>query len=84
MDLPTARITGSSAIPDSPPPGVLRAIAGAGTAYDRLEASGRRLHFQLAPDTGELTVVVLDLEGTPVGTVPARRVLDLAAGAPLD
>jgi hypothetical protein len=84
MDLPTARNSASSALPDSPPPGVLRAIAAAGAAYDRLEASGRRLHFALAPDTGELTVVVLDLEGTPVGTVPAHRVLDLAAGAPLD
>jgi len=84
MDFQTAQRSIAPAVPDSPPAGVLRAIEAAGAAYDRLEASGRRLHFHLAPDSGELTVLVLDLEGAPVGTLPVRRVLDLAAGGSLD
>jgi hypothetical protein len=77
------RIT-RGAIPARPPAEVLDAIGAAFEAYDRLQASGRELHFDLDSETGKLTVQVLNAEGDVLGIVPARKVLDVAAGEPLD
>jgi FlaG protein len=74
----------SAAIPDSPPPEVLEAMAAAADAYDRLKTSGRQLHFETDPDTGRLTVQLLDPDGNVVTTLPPSKVLDLASGGTLD
>jgi hypothetical protein len=74
----------SAAIPESPPPEVLDAMAVAADAYDRLKTAGRRLHFEADPDTGRLTVQVLDPDGNVVTTLPPSKVLDLASGGALD
>jgi hypothetical protein len=71
-------------IPDCPPADLLDAINGAAEAYERLAASGRRLHFETDSDTGKLSIQVLDLEGRALGTIAARKVLDVVSGSPLD
>lgn len=70
-------------IPDAPPREVLEAVSAAAGAYDRLQAAGRRLHFDLHAATGRLTVEVLDREGNRLATVRPSAVLEIAAGAPL-
>jgi hypothetical protein len=77
------RIT-RNAVPACPPAEVLDAIGAAFEAYDRLQESGRGLHFDLDSETGQLTVQVLDADGDVLGTVPPSKVLDVAAGEPLD
>jgi hypothetical protein len=72
------------AVPARPPAEVLDAIGAAFEAYDRLQASGRELHFDLDSETGKLTVQLLDAEGEMLGILPAWKVLDIAAGEPLD
>lgn len=84
MRLRNRRFAPRHTIPPSPPPEVLEAIAAAAEAYDRLEASGRQLHFSADEETGQLTVQLLDLERNLIGTVPVASVLDLASGTPLD
>ena len=74
----------SDDIPASPPPEVLDAIADAHEAYERLEASGRHVHFDLNETSGRLAVELTDASGTPLRSLSARTVLELAAGAPLD
>ena len=71
-------------IPDCPPAELLDAIDAAADAYERLAASGRRLHFETDSDTGKLSIQVLDLDGKTLGTIAAREVLDLVSGSPLD
>ena len=71
-------------IPASPPPEVLDAIGRAHEAYERLEASGRHVHFDLDEVSGRLAMELTDASGTPLHRLSARMVLELAAGAPLD
>jgi hypothetical protein len=71
-------------IPASPPPEVLDAIARAHEAYERLEASGRHIHFDLNEVSGRLAIELTDASGTPLRSLSPRTVLELAAGAALD
>lgn len=73
----------SDDIPASPPPEVLDAIARAHEAYERLEESGRHVHFHLEQATRRLALELTDATGTPLRRLSPRAVLDLAAGAPL-
>jgi hypothetical protein len=74
----------SDDIPASPPPEVLEAIARAHEAYERLEAAGRHVHFDLDEVSGRLAVELTDASGTALRTLAPRTVLELAAGASLD
>jgi hypothetical protein len=80
---PAARVR-SDDIPASPPLEVLDAIAAAHAAYERLEQSGRHVHFDLDEVTGRLAVELTDTTGTRLRSLSARAVLEFAAGAPLD
>jgi hypothetical protein len=71
-------------IPTSPPREVLDAIARAHAAYERLEASGRHVRFDLNEVSGRLAIELTDASGTPLRSLSPRAVLDLAAGAALD
>jgi hypothetical protein len=73
----------SDDIPASPPPEVLDAIARAHEAYERLEASGRHVHFDLNEVSGRLAVELTDASGTPLRRLSPRDVLELAAGSAL-
>jgi hypothetical protein len=73
----------SDEIPASPPLEVLDAIARAHEACERLAASGRHVHFDLNEASGRLALELTDASGTPLRSLSARAVLDLAAGAPL-
>jgi hypothetical protein len=70
----------SGDIPASPPPEVLDAIAAAHAAYERLDAAGRHVHFDLDETTGRLLCELTDSEGTHLRSLSPRGVLDLAAG----
>ncbi|HEY1569384.1 MAG TPA: hypothetical protein VGF68_20310 [Solirubrobacteraceae bacterium] len=70
----------SDDIPASPPPEVLDAIARAHEAYERLEASGRHVRFDLNEATGRLAVELTDVSGTSLRRLSSRAVLELAAG----
>jgi hypothetical protein len=74
----------SDDIPASPPPEVLDAIARAHQAYERLEASGRHVHFDLNRASGRLAIELTDATGVPLRALSPRTVLELAAGATLD
>lgn len=76
-------VTGEGAersIPDE----VREAIAAAGQVAERLEAQGRRLHFALDAGSGGIVIEVQDLEGNVLGTIPPAKVMEIAAGAPLE
>jgi putative hemolysin len=70
-------------IPASPPEEVHDAIGVANQAYHNLQAQGSELRFKVNESTGKLTVEVHDTHGNLMFTVPASKVLDLAAGQPL-
>ena len=70
----------SNDMPASPPPEVLDAIARAHEAYERLEASGRHVRFDLNEASGRLAVELTDASGTPLRRLSPSAVLDLAAG----
>jgi hypothetical protein len=74
----------SDDVPASPPPEVLDAIARAHEAYERLEATGRHVHFDLDEASGRLALELTDASGTPLRNLSPRTVLELAAGATLD
>jgi hypothetical protein len=74
----------SDDIPASPPPEVLDAIARAHEAYERLEASGRHVHFNLNEASRRLALELSDASGTTLRSLSPRTVLELAAGATLD
>jgi hypothetical protein len=74
----------SDDIPASPPPEVLDAIARAHAACERLEASGRQVHFALDEATGRLALELTDAYGTRLRSLSPRAVLELATGATLD
>ncbi len=84
MSFPISSIAAGRAIPAAPPSEVLDAIGVAARAYDRLQASGRQVHFDLNGDAGKLTVQVQDLERNRLGTLSFAKLLDIASGAPLD
>jgi hypothetical protein len=69
----------SDDIPASPPPEVLEAIARAHEAYERLEAAGQHVHFNLNEVSGRLVCELTDASGTPLRRLSPRAVLDLAA-----
>jgi hypothetical protein len=75
---------GADEVPASPPPEVLDAIAEANEAYERLQASGRHVHFDLNEASGQLALQLTDASGTPLRSLSPRAVLELAAGGPLD
>ena len=56
----------------------------AADAYDKLQAGGRALSFQVDSGTGKLHIEVHDLRGQVLFTVPASKALDIAAGGSLD
>ncbi len=74
----------SDDIPASPPQEVLDAIARAHEAYERLEASGRHVHFDLNQVSGRLAIELTDASGTALRSLSPRTVLELAAGAAPD
>jgi hypothetical protein len=74
----------SGAVPDSPPPEVLDAIAAAGRAYQDLQAHGRELRFSTDDEHGGVSVEVTDLDGNALRTLSPSAALDAAAGAPVD
>jgi len=82
--LPRTGRTRSDDIPASPPPEVLDAIARAHEAYERLEASGRHVRFDLNQASGLLAMQLTDADGAALRSLSARNVLQLASGAPLD
>ena len=71
-------------IPSSPPPEVQDAMGVAAQAYDKLQASGRGLHFKVDDATGKLIVEVHDQHGKILFTVPASKALDVAGGGSLE
>lgn len=75
----TPSLTGDG-VPSGPPAEVLADIAVAWASCERLEAAGRRLHFDLRPADGRLTVELTDRHGAPLGPVSPGRVLAIAAG----
>jgi hypothetical protein len=74
----------SDAIPATPPPEVLDAIAAAHAASERLDAAGQQVRFDLDEATGRLQCELTGVEGTRLRSLSPRAVLDLAAGAPPD
>jgi hypothetical protein len=80
-----ARFTGSSgAVPASPPPEVLDAIAAAHAACERLDAAGRHVRFDLDEITGRLACELTDGEGARLRSLSPGEVLDLASGTTPD
>jgi hypothetical protein len=75
------------AAPADPPAEVLDAVQTAADAYDRLEASGLRVHFEFdassGSDSGNLTIQLLDAEGNLLDTLSPGELLEIATGAPL-
>jgi hypothetical protein len=82
--LPRTPRVGSDDIPASPPPEVLEAIARAHEAYERLEASGRHVRFDLNEVSGRLACELTDAAGSPLRRLSPHTVLELAAGTLLD
>jgi hypothetical protein len=74
----------SGDIPACPPPEVLDAIAAAHAAYERLDAAGRHVRFDLDEATSRLVCELTDGEGARLRSLSPRGVLDLAAGASPD
>jgi hypothetical protein len=70
----------SGDVPASPPPEVLDAIAAAHAAWERLDAAGRHVRFDLSETTGRLACELTDAEGMRLQSLSPRAVLDLAAG----
>ncbi|HEY2318449.1 MAG TPA: hypothetical protein VGH67_09135 [Solirubrobacteraceae bacterium] len=71
---------GPTDIPASPPPEVLDAIGAADAVYERLAASGRHVRLDLDAQTGRLVCELTDDEGTCLGRLSPRALLDLATG----
>jgi len=69
--------------PSQPPPEVMDQIASASAAYDRLTASGHRLHFDVDQSTGGVSIQLHGTQGNVLGTLSPSQVLDVAAGASL-
>jgi len=73
----------NDAIPSSPPQEVFAAMLTAAQAADRLEASGKALHFD-TDETSGLSVQLTGLDGTVLGAVSPSTVLSVASGGTLD
>lgn len=67
--------------PSMPPAEVMNQIASASAAYDRLTASGHRLHFDVDHTSGAVSIELHDTQGNVLGTLSPSQVLDVAAGA---
>jgi flagellar protein FlaG len=76
----SVRYTADGSLPDD----VRDAIIAAGQVAERLAADGRQLHFAHDPASGAVVIEVQDLDGNVLGTIPPTKVLELAAGAPLE
>ena len=74
----------SGEVPDGPPPEVLEAMNAAGRVLEQLHEQGRELRFGQDPDGGRVTIDVCDLDGNVLRSIPPSRMLDIAAGAPVD
>jgi flagellar protein FlaG len=70
-------------IPSSPPPELRAEMAAASRRVDELAAQDRELHFEL-DDNGRIVIEVRDLDGNVIRSIPPSRMLDVAAGAPLE
>src|SRR5918999_5864112 len=70
---------GSTEIPATPPPDVLREIQAAGARADELWNARRELHFEIS-DSGRVIVQVRDLEGRVIRTIPPSEALDVMSG----
>jgi hypothetical protein len=75
----------AAAAPAGPPAEVLDAIDTAADVYDRLQASGRHVHFDFTANSGSgnLTIQVLDGAGNLLDILSPGELLELATGAPL-
>jgi FlaG protein len=69
-----------TAIPDAPPPDVLREVQAASLRAEELWNARRELHFQMDEDTGRVVVQVRDLEGNVIRTIPPSEALDIMSG----
>lgn len=70
-------------IPSSPPPEVHEAMGVAAQAYHDLKDNGSELRFKVDPATGKLQIEVHDTHGNLLFTLPPSKLLDVAAGGPL-
>lgn len=75
----------TAAVSADPPAEVLDAVQTAADAYDRLQASGRHVHFEFDANSGSgnLTIQVLDAAGTLLRTLSPGELLEITTGAPL-
>ena len=65
----------------APPESVLDAVETAAAAYDRLEARGQHVSFELDPATGEVQIELQDLDGQPLAPLSPSEALRFADGA---
>lgn len=68
-----------SQLPESPPPEVHREIAAASAACDELDATGHRVHFDLARNSQKVSVELRDLRGNQLSALSPADALQLAA-----
>jgi hypothetical protein len=73
----------SDDIPASPPEEVYAAMAAAARAYRTLAENDRRVHFELDPTTGRVTIDLRDLRCRSLGALRAAEALDLSSGGSL-
>ena len=64
----------------TPPAEVLEEMKVAAQAHDRLAAAGQRLRFELDPESGGVSIMLTDTEGTPLSAVSPSTVLHVASG----
>lgn len=74
---------GALLIPAHPPDEVMRAVARASRACERLQDEGRRLRFSLEHPDQRVAIEVLDLHGNVTGALSPSQALAIAEGAPL-
>lgn len=71
-------------VPHAPPPVVLAQVAAADATFERLHARGRRVHFDLHPQTGALEIHLVDGAGRAVAALSAHDVLEILAKGDID
>ena len=70
-------------IPSSPPPEVQDAIGVAARSYEKLQAGGHELRFEIDPQTQKVVIGIHDLQGNLLWTAPPSKAIELAAGGEL-
>ena len=65
-------------MPSGPPAGMLNAIGAAAQTYDRLQANGVQLHFELEGEPGRVAVDIYDRRGTVIASLTPSQLLDVA------